>query len=45
MVLIYISTLERLESENPRTSLFYLFNYSLSLIVKTKTENILYRLL
>ncbi len=26
MVLIYISTLERLESENPRTSLFYLFN-------------------
>ena len=27
-VLIYISTLERLESGNPRTSLFYLFNES-----------------
>lgn len=33
--------IERLESENSRTSLFYLFNYSLSLIVKTKAENIL----
>ena len=28
MVLIYISTLERLESGNPRTSLFCLFNVS-----------------
>ena len=28
LVLIYISTLERLESGNPRTSLFYLFNES-----------------
>ena len=27
-VLIYISTLERLESGNPRTSLFCLFNVS-----------------
>ena len=26
LVLIYISTLERLESENPRTSLFYFIN-------------------
>ena len=33
MVLIYISTLERLESENPRTSLFYLFNVSLYVLL------------